>query len=237
LGKALLIGGVVLLGMLVLGIAGTAYGVYWVKQKAMAKLSTYTGGMVGGSPVQVKVARGTACALLPREDLQRALGVAVEKSSEIMEGSNPGCAYYTNPAAFAQLRDMAAEQARRDSEAVQNKIPAKSDNPLELLKYTREMEGIVKALTLVGGDKEGQVFSFTIERGHGGSDWATLRATISVVPGFDEVPGVGDHAMLGSFGHAMYVLKGDAMIHLMLLYVPEARVHGAEIGRIIVARL
>jgi hypothetical protein len=60
---------------------------------------------------------------------------------------------------------------------------------------------------------------------------------MSLVPGFEEVPGIGDHAMVGSFGHALYVLKGDSLIKLEMMYVPEARIRGVEIGRKIAARL
>ena len=55
--------------------------------------------------------------------------------------------------------------------------------------------------------------------------------------GFEEVTGVGDRAMIGSFGHAFYVLKGDAMIHLNTMWVPDARVRGAELAQKIVGNL
>jgi len=41
--------------------------------------------------------------------------------------------------------------------------------------------------------------------------------------------------MIGSFGHAFYVLKGDSVVHLDTIYVPETRVRGAELGRKIVS--
>ena len=43
--------------------------------------------------------------------------------------------------------------------------------------------------------------------------------------------------MMGSFGHALYILKGDAMIHLDTTLVPDARVRGTEIGRKITSHL
>ena len=113
----------------------------------------------------------------------------------------------------------------------------KSDNPLELLKHTREMEGIVKGLGLTQPDKDGKVFSFTIDRNFDSKNWAPLRATMSVVPGFDEINGVGDRAMIGSFGHALYVLKGDSVFHLDTMYVPEARTRGADIARTMISHL
>ena len=60
---------------------------------------------------------------------------------------------------------------------------------------------------------------------------------MSVVPGFDEVSGVGDRAMIGSFGHAFYVLKGDSMFRLETMYVPEARTRGADIARKMISHL
>ena len=233
LGKVLLIVGLVFVVFVGLGIAGIFYGVHLVKNK----ISQATGGAIGGTPEQVKVAQGNSCALLSKEDLQQTLGIAIEKSQEIMEGSEPGCAYYTNPAAFTQLQQMAVEQAKKDSEEASKKMQGKTDNPLELMKHTKEMEGMIKALALTQPDKEGRVFSFTVQRNFGSNNWSTVRATISAVPGFDDVQGVGDRAMIGSFGHALYVLKGDSVIHLDLTYVPNAQTRGTEIGRIIASHL
>ena len=219
------------------GTAASIYGVYWFKNRAMAKVSTYTGGMVG-SPTQSKVARGNACALLSRDDVQQLLGVTIEKTSEIMEGSQPGCAYYTDPAGFEQLRNLAIEQARKQAEEAKNQPATKTDNPLELLKNTNQLEGVVKALSLTqGGDKEGRAFSFTLDRNFGSSSWTAMRTTMAVVPGFEEVQGLGDRAMVGAFGHALYVLKGDSMIALELTWVPDARTRGADIARKIVSHL
>jgi hypothetical protein len=81
------------------------------------------------------------------------------------------------------------------------------------------------------------VFAFTVDGKFGAGNWTALRATMSVVPGFDEVNGVGDRAMIGSFGHAFYVLKGDSMFRLETMYVPEARTRGGELGRKIVSHL
>jgi hypothetical protein len=233
LAKALVITGGIVLLLFAMGIAGTFYGLHLIKKK----ISTYTGGAVGGSPEQVSVEQGNSCALLPRKDLQQVLGVTIERSLEMMEGSDPGCAYYTNPAAFTQLQRMAIEQARRDSAQAAQRPGPKSDNPLELLKDTKDLEGIVKTFGLTQPDKEGRVFAFTVQRDFGRNNWPAVRATMSAVPGFEDVPGVGDRAMIGSFGHAFYVLKGDSMIHLKLTYVPDAHTRGAELGRKIASHL
>lgn len=58
-----------------------------------------------------------------------------------------------------------------------------------------------------------------------------------MVPSFEELSNVGDRAMMGSMGHALYVLKGDNLISLELTYIPDARTRGAEIGRRIAAHL
>ena len=223
--KALLIAGGFVLVALLGALGATLYSVHWFKNK----LSSGPG-----------VVKGNACRLLSPAELQQALGVTVERSAEIMEGREPGCAFFTNPAAFAELQKIAVEQARRDSEKA-SKDPAlnnsKSDNPLELLKHTQEMEGIVKGLGLTQPDKDGKVFSFTVDRNSGGGNWFALRTAMSAVPGFDEINGVGDHAMIGSFGHAFYVLKGDSMFKLDTMYVPEARTRGADIARKMISHL
>ncbi|HET7440443.1 MAG TPA: hypothetical protein VFJ47_04010 [Terriglobales bacterium] len=230
--KALLIiGGIVLL-LFVMGLAATFYGMYWVKHK----VASYTG--IGSStPAPVALAHGNSCALLSREDLQQVLGVAIDKTAEITEGSEPGCAYYTNPAAFTELQKMTLEEAKRDSEHGAQQPVSKTDNPLALLKDTKDMEGMVKSFGLMQPDKDGRVFTFTINRSFGRSNWGPLRATMSAVPGFEDVDGVADRAMIGSFGHALYVLKGDSVISMETMYVPDTRVRGAEIGRRIASHL
>ncbi|HSK44427.1 MAG TPA: hypothetical protein VLA83_11135, partial [Candidatus Binatia bacterium] len=113
----------------------------------------------------------------------------------------------------------------------------KGDNPLELLKHTQEMEGIVKGFGLSAPDPSGRVFSFSVNNKFGSENWGPLRTTLSVVPGFDEVNGVGDHAMIGSFGHAFYVLKGDSVFKLDTMYLPEARSRGSEIANKIISHM
>lgn len=232
-GKALAIGGGIVLLFIVVGIAGVWYTVHWVKNK----VSSATGGAIGGSS-QVRMSSGNMCSLLSRDDLQQVLGISIEKTSEIMEGSDPGCAYYTNPDGFATLQKMALAQAKKDSEqASKSNDQPKTDNPMELMKHTKEMEGIVKGFGLSQPDKDGKVFSFSVQRDYGRNNWSALRTTMSIVPGFEDVNGVGDRAMIGSFGHALYVLKGDSVVHLDTMYVPEARTRGSEIGRRIVSHL
>ena len=99
------------------------------------------------------------------------------------------------------------------------------------------MEGIVKGFGLSAPDPSGRVFSFSVNRNFGSDNWGPLRTTLSIVPGFDEVNGVGDHAMIGSFGHAFYVLKGDSVFKLDTMYLPEARSRGTDIANKIISRL
>jgi len=216
---------------MVLGAFGAVlYGVHWVKHKVSS---------ISGGSFNFEVSQGNMCKLLSTAELQQMIGVTVERSAEIMDNGDPGCAYYTNPTAFAQLQKLAVEQARRDSEKVNNEpgANAKNDNPLELLKHTREMEGIVKGLGLSQPDPNGRVFAFSVNRNFGSGNWWPLRATLSAVPGFDEVNGVGDHAMIGSFGHAFYVLKGDSMFKLETMALPEARVLGSNIANKMISHL
>jgi len=229
-GKVLLIIGGVFLAICVLAIGGTIYGVHLLEQKVKEKAAVYSGGAVGGSEA-VAVANGNTCALLSKEELAEVAGVAAERTQEIREGEKPGCAYYTNPAAFADLQKMAIEQAKRDSEQASKQPAPKTDNPLELLKDTNKLEGVVKGFGLSQPDKDGRVFAFTVDRNFGRGNWTALRTTMSAIPGFEDVDGVGDHAMMGSFGHTFLVLRGDTMITMETIYIPDARSKGAEIGR------
>ncbi|MGB8130898.1 MAG: hypothetical protein WCG81_13995 [Candidatus Angelobacter sp.] len=235
-GKALLIVGGIILIMVLGAFGAVLYGVHWVKHK----VSSITGGAIGGGSFGSEVSQGNMCKLLSTGDLQQMIGVTVERAAEIMENGDPGCAYYTNPAAFSQLQKLAIAQAKRDSEKA-SQYPdvknSKGDNPLELLKHTKEMEGIVKGFGLSAPDPSGKVFAFSLNRNFGSGNWMPLRTTLSVVPGFDEVNGVSDHAMIGSFGHAFYVLKGDSMLTLETMYLPEARMRGSEIANKLILHL
>ncbi|MFL6314163.1 MAG: hypothetical protein ACJ71W_18845 [Terriglobales bacterium] len=243
-GKALLMVGGIVLVLVLSAFGAVLYGVHWVKHK----VSSITGGSFGS-----EVSQGNMCKLLSTSDLQQMIGVTVERSAEIMDGNDPGCAYYTNSAAFAQLQKLAIAQAKRDSEKVNKetdanaksangksanaKSNAKNDDFIELMKHTKEMEGIVKGFGLSAPDPSGKVFSFSVDRNFGSGNWLPLRTTLSVVPGFDDVNGVGDHAMIGSFGHAFFVLKGDSMFKLDTIYLPEARTRGSEIANRIISHL
>ncbi|MEP7362852.1 MAG: hypothetical protein ABI972_06320 [Acidobacteriota bacterium] len=230
----LVVGGVVVL-LGVLAFAGVTYGLYRAK-KAVT-------GMIEGenrAPVSDTAAfRGRACDLLTGPDVQGLLGVTIERTAAITENGENGCAYYTTAEAFAELQQKAlaeaqveAERAKKEDEA---SPPSNSDNPLELLKHTKELEGVVKTFALSKASDDGRVFSFTVNPRFGRSNWTALRLSMAVVPGFDELRGIGDRAMVGSFGHALYVLKGDNMVSLNLMYVPESRVKGSGLGSRIVA--
>jgi len=233
-GKILLWIGAVLLVLFMVGAGGAIYGFYWVKHK----VSNFASEVTKGSSDSVHVvASGNNCSLLSSSELEKILGVTIEKNAEIEDGGQAGCAYYTNPTAVAQLQKMAMEQARRQSEEASKKPGPKGDNPLALLKDANQLEGIVKTLGMTQPEKNGQVFSFTLQRGVDADAWSGMRVTEAAVPGFEEVPGVGDHAMIGAFGHAFYVQKGDAIITMSMMLVPNARVRGTEIGRKIIGRL
>jgi len=234
LGKVLAIVGGVLVLLFVIGIAAAMYGVYWVKHK----VSTYAAAVTGGPSAPIKVVEsGNSCRLLSTAELQKVLGVAIEKNAEIMENSTPGCAYYANQEAFNQLQRMAVEQTRRQTEEVNRRPGPKPDNLPALMKNANELEGVVKTLAMTQPSQDGRVFSFTVQSNFGQDSWSGMRLTESAVPGFEEVHGVGDHAMIGAFGHAFYILKGDKMIYMDMTTVPDARKRGAELGRKIMANL
>ncbi len=236
LGKVLLIVGLIFGLFVVVGVGAAFYAVHWAKKK----VASYSAAVTGGSnPNQVTMAHGNSCRLLSKSELQEVLGVPIEKTEEISEGDTPGCAYFTNSDGFAQLREMAVEETKRESAraSAEQKPGEKIDNPLELLKHTKDMEGMVKTLGMQQPPEDGQVFSFTVDRRSGSETWSSMRATMAIIPGFEEIHGVGDHAMIGSFGHTFCALKANTAISLNTLYVPDARTRGADIARRILARL
>ena len=227
------VGGI--LFVLLLAAAGAAmYGVYWVKHK----VAKYESAITAGSSDSVKVvAKGDSCRLLSTQELQRVLGVTIEKSAEIVDDNQPGCAYYTDQQSVGQLQKMALAQQKRDADEVNRQAGPKPDNLPALMKNANQLEGVVKALGMTQPPADGRVFSFTLQRGVDAEAWSGMRLTEAAVPGFEEVPGVGDHAMIGAFGHAFYVQKGDAVITMSMMFVPDARMRGSEIGKKIIGKL
>jgi len=234
IGKLLLWAGGILLVLFVAGGAAAVYGVYWVKHK----VSTYTAAVTGGSSEPVKVVQnGNSCRLLSTAELQQILGVTVERSAEIVDEGKPGCAYYTNQEAFNQLQRQAAALAKKQADEVNNRPGPKPDNLPALMKNANELEGIVKTLAMTQPVEGGQLFSFTVEHNADPNAWLGARTVQAAVPGYEEVSGVGDHAMMGAFGHLFLVQKGDAFIYLNTLWIPDARTRGSEIAKTIMGHL
>lgn len=234
LGRVLLWVGGVFLVVFIIGAGAAVYGVYWVKHK----VSNYAAAISGGPSDNVKVvASGDNCRLLATAELQKILGVKIEKSAEIIDDNHAGCAYYTDAQSVGQLQRMALAQAKKQTDEVNRRPGPKPDNFPALMKNANELEGIVKTLGMTQPPADGRVFSFTVERGVSPDAWAGMRVTEAAVPGFEEVPGVGDHAMIGALGHAFYVQKGDAVITMSTMFVPDARVRGSQIGKTILGKL
>jgi hypothetical protein len=234
LGKILLWIGAIVFVLLIAGVGAVVYGAYWVKHK----VAKYESAITAGSSDSVKVvANGDNCRLLSTQELQKVLGVTVEKSAEIVDDGQPGCAYYTDQQSVTQLQKMALAQQKRDADQVNRRPGAKPDNLPALMKNANQLEGVVKALGMTQPPSDGRVFSFTLQRGVDADAWSGMRLTEAAVPGFEEVSGVGDHAMIGAFGHAFYVMKGDAVITMSMMFVPDARMRGSEIGNKIIGKL
>jgi hypothetical protein len=218
--------------LVVIVVGGAIFGFMAIKHKVREA----TGGTLGGTH-QMNVSHGDACRLLSADQVKAVLDVDIVRTQEMMEGSNAGCAYYTNADGFARLQKVAAAQAKRDSETASKEIDPNEKNPMELMKHTKEMEGMIKSLGLTQPGEEGRVFAFTIQKHFGSESWSSMRTAMAMVPGFEEVSDVGDQAMVGTFGHTFLILKGNNMIRLETIYVPETRTRGAELGRQIVAGL
>ena len=234
IGKILLWVGGILFAMFLIGAGATIYGFYWVKHK----VAKYESVVKSGSSDSLKVvASGDNCRLLSTQELQKVLGVTIEKSAEIVDDGQPGCAYYTDQPSVLQLQKMALAQQKRDADEVNRRPGPKPDNLPALMKNANQLEGVVKALGMTQPPADGRVFSFTLQHGVDADAWSGMRLTEAAVPGFEEVPGVGDHAMIGAFGHAFYVQKGDVVITMSTMLIPDTRVRGSEIGKSIIGKL
>ena len=241
-GKFLLIGCGLLALLGILATAGMYYAASRLKAKAFQKISEATGVSLPGG-VKSRSAFKNPCALLPKEDVEQVLDVRIDKSAEITETGEQGCAFFASPEAFQKLARDSAEQVRKEAEAKAakpDKAARTPDNPLALLnnENIRSLEGVVKTLGTAGQATEGpgRVFAFTVSN-IGRDSWQVGRTTLGIIPGFEELSGVGDKAMVGPFGSLLYVLKGDTQVTLQLTTVPDARVKGVDLARKIVSRL
>lgn len=235
LGKILLWVGGIFFVLLLIGAGASIYGYYWVKHKVSSYASAITGE--SGGPMKT-VSTGENCKLLSAADLQNVLGIPIEKSAEVVEGSDAGCAYYTNPQGMTKLHqmDMAFAKKQADEASKQPGANQKMDNPLALMKNANQLEGAMKTFGFPQDNADGKVFSFTVSQMDEQS-WSGMKLVEAAVPGFEEVHGVGDHAMIGAFGHAFYAKKGGNMIHLDTTMVPDARTRGTQIAKIIFQKL
>jgi len=225
----LIVFGVIAL-LAIIAIGGAIYTFRVIKHKVQEA----TGGAVGATQ-QMNIAHGNTCRLLRADQVKEVLGVEIMRAQEMVEDSNAGCAYYTNAEGFAHLQKVAADQAKRDSETASKEMDSNAKNAMEVMKHTKEMEGMIKSLGLTQPGEDGRVFAFTVQKHFGSENWSSMRTAMAMVPGFEEVPDVGDQAMVGTFGHTFLIRKGNTLIRLETIYVPEARTRGAELGRQIVA--
>ena len=230
LGKILL----VVFSFFVLLAVLAAAGIYYATGKLKAKAIETISQAVAKDP----------CALLSKEEVQEILGVPIEKTAPTTGGSEPGCSFFASSEAFQKLaRDSAAkiqEQAEAGAAAA-DKATRQIDNPLALLNNDsiKNLEGIVKTLGAVGQAVKGDglVFDFSLDSSFGRDSWPTFRTTMSLIPGFESIGGVGDNAMVGPFGSVLYVQKGAMKVTLNLTSVPDARTKGVALARKVVSRL
>lgn len=235
LAKLVFVAGGIVLALFLAGASVAIYGAYWVKHK-VSNYASQIGAATGDSTLKV-VAKGDTCRLLSTADVQQILGITIERNAEIVESDTPGCAYYTTPDAFKQLQQMALEQQRKRAQEVNSRPGPKSNDLAGVLKNANDLEGVVKAFGLSQPTQDGRVFSFTVQHGFNSDSWSGLRLTESVVPGFEEVEGVGDHAMFGAFGHTFCVVKGDTLMTLDTTFVPDTHTRGAQLARKIMSNL
>jgi hypothetical protein len=232
-GKFLLIV-VAVLGLLgVMTVAGVAYGIHQVR----GLLATWVGAPGAAHSRPTLPFGGQACSLLSAEEAGQILNITITRITAINDGGRAGCAYFTTAAAFARLQQRAEQEARRET-AEANQQPSSNPQTLpELLQHTKELEGVVKSLALSEAAQNGRVFSFNVDPSSGSANWNATRTAMKLVPGFEDISGVGDRAMVGSFGHALYVLKGSTIVQLDLTFVPDSRTTGVQLARRIAAHL
>lgn len=232
-GKFLLIV-VAVLGLLgVMTVVGVAYGIH----KVRGMIATWEGAPGAAHSSPTLPFGGQACSLLTAEEAGQVLNITITRITATNDSGQAGCAYFTTADAFAQLQQRAEREARRET-AEANHQPSSNPQTLpELLQHTKELEGVVKSLTLTQAAQNGRVFSFNVNPSFGSDNWTATRTAMKLVPGFEDVSGVGDRAMVGSFGHALYVLKGDTVVQLDLTFVPDSRTTGVQLARRIAAHL
>ena len=131
LGKFLLIGFGCSALLAVLASAGMYYAINRLRTKALQRVSEYTGVTVGNA-VKTTATCKNPCGLLPKEEVEQVLGIQIEKTAEVTETGEPGCAFFTAPEAFQQLAkdSLATVPAQVQAGAAkETKSGRASDNP------------------------------------------------------------------------------------------------------------
>ncbi len=235
---------VILICFLCLGVLGlmSAAGLYYAASRVKSRLLSVAGmarATEHGRPAPAS--KIDACALLSKEELGEMLGIQVDRAQAVADGGEPGCAFFASPAALQQLARDSLSKVPEQVKAAEGKGQVKGDNPLANVNTStiQGLEGIVKTIGAAGDASQGsgKVFSFTVDPRFDAESWPLFLKTMSVVPGFEPLPGVGDHALMGPFGQILYVQKGNVKVTLELTNVPDAHGKGVALARKIISRL
>jgi hypothetical protein len=227
--------------LLLLGLMSAA-GLYYAAGRVKSRLLSAAGmASVTEGIRSAAVSKIDACSLLSKEELGQALGIPVERAEAVTDGGEPGCAFFASSEALQRLARESLSKVPEQAKAAEAKRQVKGDNPLANLNTPaiQGLEGIVKAFGAAGEAQQGggKVFSFTVDPKFKADSWPLFQKTMSAIPGFEPLAGIGDHAMLGPFGHVMYVQKGGVKVTLDLTSVPDAHTKGADLARKILSRL
>jgi hypothetical protein len=235
---------VVLICFLCLGVLGlmSAAGLYYAATRVKSRLLSAAG--VARATEHGRSSAGSkidACALLSKEELGELLGIHVDRAQPIADGGEPGCAFFASPETLRQLARDSLSKAPEQVKTAEAKGRVKGDNPLANVNTStiQGLEGIVKTIAAAGDASQGggKVFSFTVDPKFDAESWPLFLKTMSVVPGFEPLAGVGDHALMGPFGQILYVQKGNVKVTLELTSVPDAHGKGVDLARKIISRL
>ncbi len=217
--------GIAALGVILVGGAAGAVGVYYVAHKVSQKYHEVSDGILGSSSslssdsssgsgskgsTSASGSMGDVCHLLSKEDVSKAIGVEIVRT----EPGDNGCSYVAKGTqadmTAKHLKAMVADNgADRKTQEIAEKIAGGMFNVLQADKPVAEQD--------TAG--EVPVFTFSLDQNAADEQMRLNAKVLGTLGPQQGLPGIGDQAFVSADG-MMMVRKGKTLIRIMYVTCP-----------------
>lgn len=247
----IVVGCLFLLGALAIG------GMYYVGHRLIQHAERVTGTTDLGASLRDAAARGSSgggllmkrdgCALLSKSEVESILGTPIEKAvGDRTDGDNSEhCNYFVKPGTMEQDEDKLRQTADefKAKQAAVDKLNSSNLNEQARKEGVENLaKNFMRTMAASNGNGDVPVFSFTVERENGKSEFGAFRS-VNVIVGSaakganETLSGLGDRALLGPLDSVLCVLKSNTCITLNLSQVPNGKEKGIALAHKILSRI